>query len=106
MLSLVQRRNPVLQSIKNVGIEVGDIVADYQVGTHNGVLFLRCVRTLSITFLADGASLKYHRLHPEYIHQRIDKMKGHYHFRVMLVLCDIVSWRCHLHSGRQLTNTE
>lgn len=37
----VQRRNPVLGSIKNVGIEIGDIVADYQVGTHNGVLFLR-----------------------------------------------------------------
>ncbi|KAK1922718.1 putative mating-type switching protein swi10 [Papiliotrema laurentii] len=68
------RRNPVLQSIKNVGIEIGDIVADYQVGTHNGVLFL---------------SLKYHRLHPEYIHQRIEKMKNMYNVRILLVLCDI-----------------
>jgi hypothetical protein len=33
----------VLQGIKNVGLEIGDIVADYQVGTHNGVLFLRWV---------------------------------------------------------------
>ncbi|WRT69257.1 uncharacterized protein IL334_006241 [Kwoniella shivajii] len=70
----VQRRNPVLGSIRNVGIEIGDIVADYQVGAHNGVLFL---------------SLKYHRLHPEYIHQRIDKMKGSYNLRIVLVLCDV-----------------
>ncbi|WVR08906.1 hypothetical protein IAU60_005965 [Kwoniella sp. DSM 27419] len=72
--SAVQRRNPVLASIRNVGIEIGDIVADYQVGAHNGVLFL---------------SLKYHRLHPEYIHQRIEKMKGSYNLRVILVLCDV-----------------
>ncbi|WWC91020.1 uncharacterized protein L201_005960 [Kwoniella dendrophila CBS 6074] len=70
----VQRRNPVLGSIKNVGVEIGDIVADYQVGAHNGVLFL---------------SLKYHRLHPEYIHQRIEKMKGSYNLRIILVLCDV-----------------
>ncbi|ORY24194.1 restriction endonuclease type II-like protein [Naematelia encephala] len=81
----VQRRNPVLQSIKNVGIEIGDIVADYQVGTHNGVLFL---------------SLKYHRLHPEYIHQRIEKMKNHYKVRILLVLCDITE---HQQSLREIT---
>ena len=39
---------------------------------------------------ADG-SLKYHRLHPEYIHQRIEKMKGMYNVRILLVLCDVVS---------------
>ncbi|WWC72887.1 uncharacterized protein I206_106851 [Kwoniella pini CBS 10737] len=72
--SSVQRRNPVLGSIRNVGVEIGDIVADYQVGTHNGVLFL---------------SLKYHRLHPEYIHTRIEKMKGSYNLRIILVLCDV-----------------
>ncbi|WVW79555.1 hypothetical protein I302_101524 [Kwoniella bestiolae CBS 10118] len=70
----VQKRNPVLGSIKNVSVEIGDIVADYQVGAHNGVLFL---------------SLKYHRLHPEYIHQRIEKMKGNYNLRIILVLCDV-----------------
>ncbi|KGB75843.2 DNA excision repair protein ERCC-1 [Cryptococcus deuterogattii R265] len=81
----VQRRNPVLSAIRNVGIEVGDIVADYQVGAHNGVLFL---------------SLKYHRLHPEYIHQRIEKMKNMYNFRVILVLCDVNE---HHQSLRELT---
>ncbi|RSH95075.1 ssDNA endonuclease and repair protein rad10 [Saitozyma podzolica] len=70
----VQRRNPVLHAIKNVSTEVGDIVADYQVGTHNGVLFL---------------SLKYHRLHPEYIHQRVEKMRNMYNVRILMVLCDI-----------------
>ncbi|KAL7421037.1 ssDNA endonuclease and repair protein rad10 [Cryptotrichosporon argae] len=80
----VQRRNPVLGSIKNVGIEIGDIVADYQVGAHNGILFL---------------SLKYHRLHPEYIHQRIEKMRGSYNVRIMLVLCDITE---HQESLREL----
>ncbi|ADV23141.1 mating-type switching protein swi10, putative [Cryptococcus gattii WM276] len=79
------RRNPVLSAIRNVGIEVGDIVADYQVGAHNGVLFL---------------SLKYHRLHPEYIHQRIEKMKNMYNFRVILVLCDVNE---HHQSLRELT---
>ncbi len=35
-------------------------------------------------------SLKYHRLHPEYIHQRIEKMRHAYNLRILLVLCDIV----------------
>jgi len=38
--------------------------------------------------------LKYHRLHPEYIHQRIEKMKNMYKLRIILVFCDIVS--CHV----------
>jgi hypothetical protein len=36
-----QRRNPVRAAIKGVSSEIGDIPADFQVGTHNGVLFLR-----------------------------------------------------------------
>ena len=36
-------------------------------------------------------SLKYHRLHPEYIHQRIEKMRNMYRVRILLVLCDVVS---------------
>ncbi|WVQ81347.1 hypothetical protein IAT38_003470 [Cryptococcus sp. DSM 104549] len=83
--SSVQRRNPVLAAIRNVGIEVGDIAADYQVGAHNGVLFL---------------SLKYHRLHPEYIHQRIENMRSSYNVRIILVLCDVNE---HHQSLRELT---
>jgi len=42
--------------------------------------------------LTTDDSLKYHRLHPEYIHQRIEKMKNKYNVRIMLILCDIVSF--------------
>ena len=41
LLRRLQRGNPVLDCIKNVGKEFGDILADYQVGRTTGVLFLR-----------------------------------------------------------------
>ncbi|CDO74768.1 hypothetical protein BN946_scf185001.g16 [Trametes cinnabarina] len=69
-----QRGNPVLECIRNVGKEFGEIVADYQVGRTTGVLFL---------------SLRYHRLHPEYIHQRIEKLGHSYNLRVLLLICDV-----------------
>lgn len=36
-------------------------------------------------------SLKYHRLHPEYIHTRIERLGVSYNLRILLILCDIVS---------------
>ena len=36
-------------------------------------------------------SLKYHRLHPEYIHQRIEKLGNAYNLRILLLMCDVVS---------------
>ncbi|PWN52386.1 DNA repair protein rad10 [Violaceomyces palustris] len=69
-----QRGNPVLQHIRNVGWEYADIVPDYQVGIANCVLFL---------------SLRYHRLHPEYIHTRIQKLQQMFTLRVLLVMCDV-----------------
>ncbi|BEI92078.1 uncharacterized protein CcaverHIS019_0408980 [Cutaneotrichosporon cavernicola] len=83
--SVLQRRNPILPLIRSVGLEIGDIVVDYQVGAHNGVLFL---------------SLKYHRLHPEYIHSRIEKMRHAYNLRILLILCDISE---HQQSLRELS---
>ncbi|KAF9793245.1 restriction endonuclease type II-like protein [Thelephora terrestris] len=68
-----QRKNPLLECIKQ-GREFGDIVADFQVGRTTGILFL---------------SLKYHRLHPEYISQRIDSLGSSYNLRILLILCDI-----------------
>ncbi|KAL1406209.1 ssDNA endonuclease and repair protein rad10 [Vanrija albida] len=68
-----------------MNLEIGDILADYQVGAHTGVLFL---------------SLKYHRLHPEYIHGRIEKMKNAYSMRILLILCDITE---HQQSIRELS---
>lgn len=37
-------------------------------------------------------SLKYHRLHPEYIYGRIEQLGSHaYNLRILLILCDVVS---------------
>jgi len=36
------------------------------------------------------SSLKYHRLHPEYIHQRIARLGHAYNLRILLVVCDVV----------------
>ncbi|KAF9065606.1 restriction endonuclease type II-like protein [Rhodocollybia butyracea] len=85
IVSTLQRGNPVLECIRNVGKEFGDIVADYQVGRTTGVLFL---------------SLKYHRLHPEYIHTRIEKLGIRYTLRILLILCDITE---HKDAIRELT---
>ncbi|ESK97096.1 dna excision repair protein ercc-1 [Moniliophthora roreri MCA 2997] len=78
ILNPLQRGNPILECIRNVGKEYGDIVADYQVGRTTGVLFL---------------SLKYHRLHPEYIHTRIEKLGHSYSLRILLILCDVSEHR-------------
>jgi len=69
-----QRLNPIVECIRNVPKEFADILPDYQVGRTTGVLFL---------------SLRYHRLHPEYIHQRIERLGQSYNLRVLLLMCDI-----------------
>ncbi|KAI9511950.1 DNA repair protein rad10 [Russula earlei] len=69
-----QRLNPVVECIRNVPKEFADIPTDYQVGRTTGVLFL---------------SLRYHRLHPEYIHQRIERLGHSYNLRILLLMCDI-----------------
>lgn len=69
----LQKGNPVLKYITNIGWEYGDIVPDYQVGVASCALFL---------------SLRYHQLHPEYVHTRISKLGNMYTLRVLLVLCD------------------
>ncbi|KZO95652.1 DNA repair protein rad10, partial [Calocera viscosa TUFC12733] len=69
-----QRGNPVLDAIKNVPWEYGQIVPDYQVGATTAVLFL---------------SLRYHRLHPEYVHTRIGKLENRFQLRVLLMMCDV-----------------
>ncbi|CAG8573172.1 1586_t:CDS:2 [Funneliformis mosseae] len=80
-----QRGNPILQFIRNVPWEFGDIVPDYVVGQTTCALFL---------------SLRYHRLHPEYIYNRIDKLVNSYVLRILLVLVDTDS---HKESIRELT---
>ncbi len=41
-----------------------------------------------------SSSLKYHRLHPEYIATRIEKLGISYKLRILLILCDIVRFLC------------
>ncbi|KAK6358959.1 ssDNA endonuclease and repair protein rad10 [Orbilia brochopaga] len=68
-----QKGNPLLPYIKSVPWEYGDIVPDYLATPTTGILFL---------------SLKYHRLHPEYIYTRIKSLGRAYTLRVLLVLVD------------------
>lgn len=69
-----QRNNPVLQHIRTVAWEFGEIVPDYIVGRTACVLFL---------------SLRYHRLHPEYIYNRLKSLRREYSLRVLLVQVDV-----------------
>ncbi|WFC95517.1 ssDNA endonuclease and repair protein rad10 [Malassezia brasiliensis] len=85
LVNSCQRGNPILQHIKGVAWEYADIVPDYQVGLSSGVLFL---------------SLRYFRLHPEYIHMRILKLAHMYTLRVLLVLCDVTD---HQQAIKELT---
>ncbi|KNE58248.1 DNA repair protein rad10, variant [Allomyces macrogynus ATCC 38327] len=80
-----QRGNPVLDLIRSVAWEFAETDADYVVARTAGVLFL---------------SIKYHRLHPEYIHARIKGLSGHFDLRVMLVLVDVDDFNS---SVRELT---
>ena len=75
--------------------EFGDIVPDFEVGRTTGVLYLRWFALYEWVWwrmmLTLFSSLKYHRLHPEYIHQRIEKLGHRYNLRILLIVCDIVS---------------
>lgn len=70
-----QKANPVLEHVRNVAWEFGDTPADFTVGATSCALFL---------------SLQYHRLHPEYIYNRIQALgRGRFDLRVLLVMVDI-----------------
>ena len=87
-----QRLNPIVECIRNVPKEFGEITPDYQVGRTTGVLFLRFFLVIYWFYLWTKYhfSLRYHRLHPEYIHQRIERLGQSYNLRILLLMCDIV----------------
>jgi hypothetical protein len=60
--------------------------------TNNRSSFLevRLHQNPSVRGLLKFYSLKYHRLHPEYIHTRVEKLGLSYNLRILLILCDIV----------------
>lgn len=74
LVSSRQKGNTVLNHIRSFPWEYADIPADYVLGATTCALFL---------------SLKYHRLHPEYIYTRIRGLAGKYNLRVMLTIVDI-----------------
>jgi len=74
LVSPRQKGNPILNNVRSVGWEYSDIPADFVLGTTTCALFL---------------SLKYHRIHPEYIYSRIKALGGRYALRILLVLVDI-----------------
>ncbi|KAF4507427.1 hypothetical protein G6O67_006062 [Ophiocordyceps sinensis] len=87
LVSPRQRGNPVLTCIRSMPWEYSDIPADYVLGVTTCALFL---------------SLKYHRLHPEYIYTRIQNLQGKYNLRVLLTMVDIPN---HEDSLRELSKT-
>ncbi|KAL6923173.1 hypothetical protein ACHAP8_003929 [Fusarium lateritium] len=87
LVSPRQRGNPVLTSIRSMPWEYSDIPADYVLGLGTCALFL---------------SLKYHRLHPEYIYTRIRNLQGKYNLRILLTMVDITN---HEASLKELSKT-
>ncbi|KAJ1964342.1 ssDNA endonuclease and repair protein rad10 [Dipsacomyces acuminosporus] len=74
LVNELQRGNPVLACIRNVRWSyASDIVPDYVVGRSSCILYL---------------SIKYHRLHPEYITKRIEDLGKNYRLRILLVYVD------------------
>ncbi|XP_063174634.1 DNA excision repair protein ERCC-1 isoform X1 [Chroicocephalus ridibundus] len=69
-----QRGNPVLKFVRNVPWEFGDIVPDYVLGQSTCALFL---------------SLRYHHLHPDYIHDRLRQLGRSYGLQLLLVQVDV-----------------
>jgi DNA excision repair protein ERCC-1 len=82
-----QKGNPILANLRTQPWEWRDIPADYVMGQTTCALFL---------------SLKYHRLHPEYIYNRIRGLQGKYNLRVLLTMVDIPN---HEESLKELSKT-
>src|SRR5436190_9365418 len=87
LVSARQKGNPILNHIGLLRWEYADIPSDYVVGNTTCVLFL---------------SLKYHRLHPEYIFSRIRSLGGRYNLRILLTMVDIPN---HEDSLKELSKT-
>ena len=87
LVSPRQKGNPILTNLRSFAWEYSDIPADYVLGATTCALFL---------------SLKYHRLHPEYVYNRIKGLQGKYNLRVLLTLVDIGN---HEESLKELSKT-
>jgi DNA excision repair protein ERCC-1 len=73
-ISTRQRGNPIIEYIRNVPYKFSELVPDYIMAATRCALFL---------------SLRYHNLHPHYIHRRIAELKSDFEYRMLLCLVDI-----------------
>eukprot|EP00055_Hartaetosiga_balthica_P007170 m.24258 g.24258 ORF g.24258 m.24258 type:complete len:338 (+) comp5636_c0_seq1:140-1153(+) len=73
-VSTVQKDNPVLKNIRNVQWQFCEQEPDFVMGKRTCALYL---------------SLRYHLLHPEYIHQRFRQVGRLYELRVLMAQVDI-----------------
>lgn len=73
-VSTRQRGNPILSFVRNVPFEHSKMVPDYIMGPTRCALFL---------------SLRYHNLHPDYIHRRVAELRSDFDLRVLLCLVDV-----------------
>ena len=87
LVSPRQKGNPILNGVRNVAWEYSDTVTDYVLGATTCVLFL---------------SLKYHRLHPKYICNRIRDLSGQFGLRILLTMVEIENYE---ESLRELSKT-
>ncbi|CAK7221399.1 ssDNA endonuclease and repair protein rad10 [Sporothrix curviconia] len=91
LVSPRQKGNPILAQLRSVPWEYSDIAADYGLGPSTVALFL---------------SLKYHRLHPEYIFARFRGLQAgggpKHRLRILLALVDIEN---HEETLRELAKT-
>jgi DNA excision repair protein ERCC-1 len=76
-----------LNNVKSLPWEYSDIPCDYVLGATTCALFL---------------SLKYHRLHPEYIYSRIRQIGKMYNLRILLTMVDITN---HEEALKELSKT-
>jgi len=73
-VSIRQKDNKVLKFIRNLGTQfVDDLEPDFVCGPQVCVLWL---------------SLKYHNLHPGYLHKRLEKLGHRYNLRILLLHVD------------------
>lgn len=87
LVSPRQKGNPILQNLKSLPWEYSDIPSDYVLGNTTCALFL---------------SLKYHRLHPDYIYGRIRALGHKFNLRIVLCMVDIPA---HEDALRELSKT-
>ncbi|KIH87251.1 DNA excision repair protein ERCC-1 [Sporothrix brasiliensis 5110] len=91
LVSPRQKGNPILAQLRSVPWEYSDITADYGLGPSTVALFL---------------SLKYHRLHPEYVFARFRGLTAggapRHRLRILLALVDIEN---HEETLRELAKT-